>query len=417
MMFHASGMAESSPKPELNGGSEESRLQVQRVLSSALFRNSQRCRALFGHVTERALAGETDSLKERALGVDVFNRAPDYDTNADPVVRSTAGEIRKKLAQYYQDPAHQGEPLIELRPGSYVPEFHASVVVGAPPSTPAPTPLSRSRIALIAGTVAVILMGPALFLFAGVKQSDLERFWAPMLNTPGGVLFCIGQSRVYSFRSDARQKEVEAMIRNTTPPDLDSSREVIPLNQLFPVWDRYIALGDANCLLRLASLFEKRGKPYRIRGEAETTFSDLREKPAILIGAFDNAWTLRLAGEMRYTFYKDFQGLEIVRDREHPEKTDWKLINSWPYWNIDADYAIVSRVLDPRTDRVVVVAAGITHFGTAGAGDFLSQPQYFSEVVPRLPHDWPTKNLQIVLRVPVVQGTSGHPEVVATHVW
>src|SRR5581483_2047778 len=156
--------------------------------------------------------------------------------------------------------------------------------------------------------------------------------------------------------------------------------EVIPLNQLIPVWDRYIALGDANCLLRLASLFEKRGKPYRIRGEAETTF------------------------------YKDFQGLEIVRDREHPEKTDWKLINSWPYWNIDADYAIVSRVLDPRTDRVVVVAAGITHFGTAGAGDFLSQPQYFSEVVPRLPHDWPTKNLQIVLRIPVVQGTSGHPE-------
>ena len=413
MMFHTSGAAEPSPKPEPNGGGEETRLQVKRVLGSALFRNSQRCQALFRHVTERALAGETDALKERVLGVDVFGRAPDYDTNADPVVRGTAGEIRKKLAQYYQDPAHQGEPLIELRPGSYVPEFHAPTVAVAPPARR----LSGWRVALITATTAVAVIGPAIFLFAGAQQSDLDRFWAPMMNAPGGVLFSIGQSRVYSFRSDARQQEVEAKIRNATPPDLESSREQIPINQLVPVWDRYIALGDANCLLRLASLFEKRGKPYRIRGEATTTFSDLREQPSILIGAFDNSWTLRLAGEMRYTFYKDFQGLEIVRDREHPEKTDWKLINSWPYWNIDADYAIVSRVLDRSTDRVVVVAAGITHFGTAGAGDFLSQPAYFAEVIPRLPHDWPTRNLQIVLRVPVVQGTSGHPEVLATHVW
>lgn len=413
MLFHTSGAAEPSPKSELNGGGEQTRLQVQRVLDSALFRNSHRCHSLFRHITERALAGETDSLKERALGVDVFGRVPDYDTNADPVVRGTAGEIRKKLAQYYQDPAHQGEPLIELRPGSYVPEFHAAAVVASPPATR----LAGSRVALIAATAAVVLVAPTVLWFAGAQMSDLDRFWGPIMNAPGGVLFCIGQSRVYSFRSDARQKEVETMIRNTTPPNLESSREPIPLNQLVPVWDRYIALGDANCLLKLASLFEKRGKPYRIRGEAATTFSDLREQPSILIGAFDNSWTLRLAGEMRYTFFKDFQGLEVVRDREHPENTRWKLINSWPYWNIDADYAIVSRVLDHSTDRVVVVAAGITHFGTAGAGDFLSQPAYFAEVIPRLPHDWPARNLQIVLRVPVVQGTSGHPEVVATHVW
>ena len=413
MMFHTSARAEPSPKPELNGTGEETRLQIQRVLSSELFRHSHRCQALFRHIMERALAGDTDSLKERALGVDVFGRAPDYDTNAHPVVRATAGEIRKKLAQYYQDPAHQGEPLIEMHPGSYVPEFHTPVSAVASPAAR----LSGWRVALITATATAVLIGPAMFLFASAPKSDLDRFWAPVMNAPGGVLFSIGQSRVYSFRSDAHQREVETMIRNTTPPDLESSQEQIRLNQLVPVWDRYIALGDANCLLRLASLFEKRGKPYRIRGEAATTFSDLREQPSVLIGAFDNSWTLRLAGEMRYSFYKDFQGLEVVRDREHPEKSDWKLINSWPYWKIDADYAIVSRVLDQRTDRVVVVAAGITHLGTAGAGDFLSQPAYFAEVVPQLPRDWPTKNLQIVLRIPVVQGTSGHPQVLASQVW
>jgi hypothetical protein len=143
----------------------------------------------------------------------------------------------------------------------------------------------------------------------------------------------------------------------------------------------------------------------------------LRERPAVLIGAFNNEWTLRAVGRLRYTFYKDFHGLEAVRDRDHPERSDWKLVNAWPAWSISNDYAIVSRVLDRSTDKMVVIAAGITHFGTAGAGEFLSDPAYFAEAVPRLPPDWQGRNLQIVLSVPVVHGASGHPRVLATHVW
>ena len=107
----------------------------------------------------------------------------------------------------------------------------------------------------------------------------------------------------------------------------------------------------------------------------------------------------------------------MVRDRLHPEKTDWKLKGAWPHWNITNDYAIVSRIRDVNTDRPVVIAAGITQFGTLGAGEFLSNPEYFSEAVSELPRDWAHRNLQIVLGVPVVHGASGHPRVLATHVW
>jgi len=51
---------------------------------------------------EQTLAGNEDNLKERTLGVEVFHRTPDYDTNLDPVVRLCAGEVRKRIAQYYQ---------------------------------------------------------------------------------------------------------------------------------------------------------------------------------------------------------------------------------------------------------------------------------------------------------------------------
>ncbi len=153
------------------------------------------------------------------------------------------------------------------------------------------------------------------------------------------------------------------------------------------------------------------------RGAASTSFSDLRERPAVLIGAFNNEWTLRALGRLRYTFYKDFQGIEAIRDRDHPERSDWKLVNAWPGWSIPNDYAIISRVVDRRTDKLVVIAAGITHFGTEGAGEFLSDPAYFAEAVPRLPPDWQGRSLQIVLSVPVVHGASGHPRVLATYVW
>ena len=385
--------------------------ELERVLASHLFRASRRCVSLLRRITELSLAGDGDSLKERALGIDVFGRAADYDTSQDPVVRATAAEIRKKLAQYYQDPAHVHEPRIEVHPGSYIPEFHA-----ADPATVPHPPSRRPRILLISGAAVAVLVA-TLWLAAPWRPGDLERFWGPMLDAPGGVLFCLGQSRAYNFRSDARQKQIETLIEGMTPAAQESSREMIPLGELVPMWDRYIALGDAICLLRLTSVFEKRGRPYRIRSGASTTFSDLRERPAVLIGAFDNEWTLRAVGEMRYTFYKDFQGLEVVRDRQHPENNNWKLVDSWPHWNISNDYAIVSRVFDVNSGRMVVVAAGITHFGTEGAGEFLSDPRSFAEVVPQLPRDWAKRKLQIVLQVPVVQGTSGHPHVLATHVW
>jgi len=289
---------------------ERIRAQVERVLNSSLFRSSHRCQVLLRHVAERALAGE-NNLKERTLGIDVFGRTPDYDTNADPVVRGTAGEIRKKLAQYYQDPERAGELRIELNRGGYLPEFHPA----AQPVIAANRPKARYA-AIAAGVLALTVAGT--LLFGQWRKSALDRFWGPMLDSPAGVLISLAQPRVYNFRSDARQRQIETMIQGMSPAQFTSTQELIPLNQLIPMWDRYLAVGDANCLLRIASVFEKRGKPYRIRSEASTSFSDLRERPSILIGAFDNEWTLRAVGEMGYTFYKDFQGLELIHDRYHP---------------------------------------------------------------------------------------------------
>src|ERR1700743_2379588 len=98
--------------------------QLERIVQSKHFRNSKRYPSFLRFVVEQTLAGKTEVLKERTLGVDVFARPSNYDTNDDPIVRVTAGEIRKRIAQYYQEPGHEHELRISLSPGSYIPQFH-----------------------------------------------------------------------------------------------------------------------------------------------------------------------------------------------------------------------------------------------------------------------------------------------------
>src|SRR4051812_12246367 len=131
---------------------EQIRTELQRVLNSHHFRGSRRCQNLLRHVTEQTLVGNTLCLKERTLGVEVFERSPDYDTSQDPVVRATAAETRKKLAQYYQENNGEAQARIALFPGSYIAEFHPLV----PPSPPGQR-RQRSSFLLPGGIVAFLV--------------------------------------------------------------------------------------------------------------------------------------------------------------------------------------------------------------------------------------------------------------------
>src|SRR5215467_15893629 len=86
------------------------RSALQSVISSDAFAPSKRCQDFLRLVVEHALTGDLDSLKERMIGVEMFGRPVDYDTANDAVVRVKATEVRRRLAQHYQDSA-RGSPL------------------------------------------------------------------------------------------------------------------------------------------------------------------------------------------------------------------------------------------------------------------------------------------------------------------
>jgi hypothetical protein len=169
----------------------------------------------------RTLDGEADSLKERILGIEVFGRRPDYDTNEDPIVRVTVAEVRKRIQKYYEDPRHKNELHIGLPTGSYVPIFEfpadssayspalgeelsgrSATARGATPdaSTTADTalrvvqtsvssPTIRRAIAVGAALTLAILL--SMTLWSVRKRSILDAFWGPVLNSADSLLLCI----------------------------------------------------------------------------------------------------------------------------------------------------------------------------------------------------------------------------------
>ncbi len=102
MPVERSGHRDSSMAdgPPLNATADAAAIgeQLERMLAHPLFRRSERYPHLLRTIVETALRGNGETLKERYLGMRVFGREADYDTNIDPIVRTTAGEVRKRIA-------------------------------------------------------------------------------------------------------------------------------------------------------------------------------------------------------------------------------------------------------------------------------------------------------------------------------
>lgn len=123
----------------MGGGfsAEDVHAELNRLLESPAFRTSRRCREFLEYIVEHTLSGPTGTLKERSIGVELFQLPRDFDTGQHTIVRVTANEVRKKLAQYYLAENHAHHPLrIGLPPGSYSAEFTS----GAQPSEAASQP-------------------------------------------------------------------------------------------------------------------------------------------------------------------------------------------------------------------------------------------------------------------------------------
>ncbi|MGD0777434.1 MAG: hypothetical protein ABSC05_31850 [Candidatus Solibacter sp.] len=362
------------------------REELERILASPQFRNSKRHSCFLRYVVEETLNGEAGQLKERTVGVKVFGLDPGYDTSSNPVVRVSAGELRKRLLQYYHAPDHGGELRIDLPPGSYVPEFGPAPVEAVDPAAATPARRWRSGGMVAAAAIGVTaVVGLAFWLKPWVSQDAFEQFWAPVWDSPGQALLVVA----------ARSQSDES----GRPPA------------------ERMSLNDAMALARLTPVLAAHGKDFRILTQSSATLADLKQGSAIFIGAFSNELSMRLMREARFNFELDpATNLPRVRDRQNPTSSQWRLQRA-PADAAFTDYAIVSRVRDPATGHLAVVAGGITARGTRAVGEFLSSAPSMAAISRQSAKEWHGRNVQIVLAIPVTPAAAGPSRVLTTYSW
>ncbi|MGA2890467.1 MAG: hypothetical protein ABSE51_20700 [Terracidiphilus sp.] len=414
--------------------------QLERIVAGKHFRNSKRYPVFLRFVVEQAIACEFDSLKERTIGIQVFARSNDYDTNEDPIVRVTAGEIRKRLAQYYQDRGHEQELRIDLPLGSYVPQFlpaaHGSQLAGReflkaeiesllaedklfePKSTAAalPEPVTKSSVhrhswykrLLIFGLGIVLLSGAGWWerhhLLEGSRERGIDSLWRPILVSGTPTLIVLG---VHTLDSHGHDSPTDSSANSSQSLQQDMLSSMIHSDM--------IPISDVVSYSRITDVLTMRSHSYRTIGFPDTTLEDLPQGPIILMGALDNICTERLTAGLRYSFFGGSLSAGGIRDRGHPSDV-LTFNNQQPILGNTRDYAIVASYYDHTSEQPVLVVAGLGKAGTQAAAEFLTSNQRLEGTLGKAVLE-KNKNIEIVLSTEIQDGHPGPPHVLATFVW
>lgn len=411
--------------------------QLTHIQNSHAFCNSARSKEFLLYVVEQVLSGHQEDLKERSIGVNLFHRAPTYDTGEDPIVRVKAGEVRRRLAEYYAAEKQASELQIELPVGSYVPRFRWKTLPQPPVPVAPATPdleveVSEPLVALPrqpgnrkkrAIAVSLIFAGIAATIFLVAfyhRSSALDRFWQPLVASKQPILICVpspvgyaASSALYKSSPAANSGIYDSVAkRNETPLQLDPETS-IKWKEFTPLPDYFVNKDDAYVVGELSVFFAGEHHPTQIRLGNDYTYEDLRSSPTILIGAYNNPWIGRVMIDLPIGFGES-DGVLWIEDRTKPGQV-WKASENGRLGSID--FALIARLPNSKTGQSLLIVSGVGMVGTKAAGHFATDPKDLETVLREAPTGWERKNLEIVLETDIVNGSPSPPRAVALKVW
>jgi hypothetical protein len=431
---------------------------VEEIIRSRLFRTSPQCQKLLRYVVSHTLEGREEELKERIIGCEVFGRPQNYNTSDDPVVRTRAADVRKRLAVFYQEEGAKAAIRITMPSGSYrvlltslgssrdigAATAASAVVAGWHPAsqseqltekapeaaTPQITPAQETESELQAGRRRLRwtrLAAPCALLLAiaagilavwswtnHLRYHSFETFWAPLAGGSRPPIIYIGSSAVYRLTGNYIERYEAA--HPTFKPDQNGREFTVPLakgdvidaGDLVPDERSFVTVGDVAAAVSITSMLADRKQPYDLRVGQDVVFGDFRTTPVILIGAFNNSWTIELSDTPCFSFGAD----NSIREAQGLRRV-WRTVRDAqgvPH----EDYALISRQISPKSGKFVFTVAGLDLTGTRAAAEFVRDPVRLDAALRKLPSGWQDKKLQLVLHTNVLDDIPSGTQVAAS---
>jgi hypothetical protein len=433
-----------SPPPP----AEEIRQHLDAILAGDEFCSSRRSSELLRHIIERALAGDVESLKERLLGVEIFHRRSDYDTSTDAIVRVTASDVRRRLANFYSE--HSSQPMrISLPLGSYVPDFiplavrESSAVTAkyenryggadnrtgpvhiAGGTTIPPVDTRKPHTLRMNVPVALALcIGMALALAAGWRLREISyghgfsqdgrnyAFYDDLLGPIGTkstdeteivltnphVLLYLGLNNpgppLGQSPKDVPVPTDMAAVLNQTANDEQAN---FPFHHFFVDMTNYTGAGEATAAFGLARLLQATGRSAHLTGARFLNWDTARQEQLVILGApHESAFVQSTLSTANFTI-----GYNSIHNA-HPlpgEQGDYFKSHQGV---VIKDYGLIWMTKSPSGTRVLVLA-GLSSPGTAGVGEFFSDPDQMRPVYKQLRAESKTgkfpESWQVLLRI------------------
>jgi hypothetical protein len=342
---------------------EQIRQQLQRILHSNTLRNSLTLQQLLQFLGTRAIAGNSEVLKEYTIGVEAFGRKPDFDPKTDTIVRVQTHRLRQKLKEYYQDEGVHDLILVEIPRGHYHPTFrlkadlaerqeidgddlsagpdlgtnangssagHVPVdakLVNDAASRNAGRYFSRPIIAALGLLLTLVVgyfagryqahpaiagdsLGSGANRFAPNPADPVKLFWAnlvgndraPIIAYPNAVFLLDDSNDLFRFRQGASDNRGARVDPHLAREFASNAALVANAGQLY-YEDGYTGTGELEGVAMLSTLFAQMGLKPTVKTSRNITPDDLQQHTVILLGSpFQNIAVAQLIAPGDFSF-------------------------------------------------------------------------------------------------------------------
>ena len=412
---------------------------VERIGLSSQLQKAPQLRDILFYIAARSLTEGPLAISEQQIGINVLGRGRDFDPSQDNIVRVRMRHLRMKLEEYFNGEGSHEALILTIPKGCYLAKFEPRPAAAeqpgengngdsshvAPTSPPVPR---RSRLKQIG--FAVVSIGAVTALVLWGKEFGLGRrpsavtspvradysFYQDLLGplgrepTPGETRLVLSNPKLMVYVGSASPQAETADIRKTIqiPPELarklapatNPRDEGLPYHFIRFTEQDYTGIGESTTCFHLGQLMQVLGRRVRLTQARFLNWDSVRTENLILVGSPDiNQWAHQNLPNGNYAIEK----LGIRNEKPAPgELALYQVLRNGRTGTPLVDYALIWMLRSASRSRILVLA-GCTSPGTAGAGTFFTDPEKMRPVYDRLksgggkrefPSEW-----QVLLKV------------------
>lgn len=433
-------------KSETSLSADQKRSLVQRVLQGQTFQRSTAMRAFLLYITQHAIAGDTEKLKEQYIGTGALGRRPDYNPADDNIVRVRAHELRGRLQKHFASEGIEEPVVISLPRGSYVPAFVARETVQASPtaeippseqisvSEPAPvatvtttSPLRRYWLPLIAILLASISASVLLTVFvmkrndrAGVSRANqaVRDFWGQFFEKPNQ-----GLKVVYADTSFALWQDMSG--KNLNLGDYLSHKYLVVSNDDLKelAVRRSTSPADLEVSMHLAALAAEFGAQVTPQYARSANAGFLDHDSIVLIGSHrSNPWIEVYELNLNFALEQDpHSGAPLFRNRSPQPREDsaYSIPSTLDTQGAEerefTSYGVLALLQGCGSHRFIVIDEGLNMQATQAVGDLIADPQRLDTFLRSIGHKsgTPVAPFEALIQLKSLPGGYDDPQVIS----